>query len=108
MDIAGTDKKDDLSYRFIYSEDTLVKILENFIDIDNVINIKIERLVKLIDEIGGITYCSAKVYTTTHALIQDDYNDVSKKKLYARKCQELNGIETLTVCSWKKCFCWKR
>ena len=107
MDIAGTDKKDSLSHLFIYSEDTLVKTLENFfdIDIDYVINIQTEGLVKLVDEVGGITYCSDQAYTTTHALILDDYNDAGKKKLYVKKgCQELNGIETLTVARERNAF----
>ena len=108
MEIAGQNgKKDSLSHLFIYDEETLEKTLENFfdIDIDYVINIKAEGLVKIVDEVGGITYCSDQAFTTTHALILNDYNDAGKQKLYVKKgCQELNGIETLTVARERNAF----
>lgn len=108
MEIAGQNgKKDSLSHLFIYDEETLEKTLENFfdIDIDYVINIKAEGLVKIVDEVGGITYCSDQAFTTTHALILNDYNDTGKQKLYVKKgCQELNGIETLTVARERNAF----
>ena len=108
MEIAGQNgKKDSLSHLFIYDEETLEKTLENFfdIDIDYVINIKAEGLVKIVDEVGGITYCSDQAFATTHALILNDYNDTGKQKLYVKKgCQELNGIETLTVARERNAF----
>lgn len=108
MEIAGQNgKKDSLSHLFIYDEETLEKTLENFfeIEIDYVINVKAEGLVKIVDEIGGITYCSDQSFTTTHALILNDYNDSGKQKLYVKKgCQELNGIETLTVARERNAF----
>lgn len=108
MEIAGQNgKKDSLSHLFIYDEETLEKTLENFFDIniDYVINIKTEGLVKIVDEVGGVTYCSNQAFTTTHALILNDYNDSDKQKLYVKKgCQELNGIETLTVARERNAF----
>ena len=108
MEIAGTNgKKDSLSHLFIYDEKVLEETLENFfdIDIDYIVNVKAESLVRLVDEIGGITYCSNYAFTTTHALILNDYNDYGKKKLYVKKgCQELNGIETLTVARERNAF----
>ena len=108
MEIAGTNgKKDSLSHLFIYDKETLEKTLENFFDIDinYMINIKAEGLVKIVDEVGGITYCSDQSFTTTHALILNDYNDSGKQKLYVKKgCQELNGIETLTVARERNAF----
>lgn len=72
---------------------------------DYVVNIKEEGLVKVVDEVGEITYCSDQAFTTTHALILNDYNDSGKKKLYVKKgCQELNGIETLTVARERNAF----
>ena len=108
MEISGQNgKKDSLSHLFIYSEETLEKTLENFFDIkiDYMVNVKAEGLVKLVDEVGGITYCSDQAFTTTHALILNDYNDSGKQKLYVKKgCQELNGIETLTVARERNAF----
>lgn len=108
MEIAGTNgKKDTLSHLFIYDEKVLEETLENFFDIsiDYVVNVKAEGLVKVVDEVGGITYCSDQAFTTTHALILNDYNDTGKQKLYVKKgCQELNGIETLTVARERNAF----
>lgn len=108
MEIAGTNgKKDTLSHLFIYDEKVLEETLENFFDIsiDYVVNVKAEGLVKVVGEVGGITYCSDQAFTTTHALILNDYNDSGKKKLYVKKgCQELNGIETLTVARERNAF----
>lgn len=108
MEIAGTNgKKDTLSHLFIYDEKVLEETLENFFDIsiDYVVNVKAEGLVKVVDEVGGITYCSDQAFTTTHALILNDYNDAGKQKLYVKKgCQELNGIETLTVARERNAF----
>ena len=108
MEIAGANgKKDTLSHLFIYDEKVLEETLENFFDIsiDYVVNVKAEGLVKVVDEVGGITYCSDQAFTTTHALILNDYNDSGKKKLYVKKgCQELNGIETLTVARERNAF----
>lgn len=108
MEIAGQNgKKDSLSHLFIYDEKTLEETLENFfnINIDYMVNIKAEGLVKVVDAVGGITYCSDQSFTTTHALILNDYNDAGKKKLTVKKgCQELNGIETLTVARERNAF----
>ena len=108
MEISGTNgKKDSLSHMYAYGTETSKKSLENLLGItlDYDINRNTESLVDLVDAVGGITYCSDQAYTTTHALIQNDYNDSSKKKLYVKKgCQELNGIETLTVARERNAF----
>ena len=100
-------KSDSLSHMYAFGEDVNQKSLENFFDIEIDYNIKIttESLVELVDIIGGITYCSDQEFTTTHALLLDSYDDSGKEKLYVRKgCQELNGIETLTVARERNAF----
>ena len=108
MEIYGMDgKMDTLSHMFAFAPDSSEKSLEQFfdIDIDYTIKITTESLVGLVDKIGGITYCSDQSFTTTHALILNSYDDSGKEKLYVKKgCQELNGIETLTVARERNAF----
>lgn len=59
----------------------------------------------MVDEVGGINYCSEHEYTTTHAMILNSYNDSQGRKLHVKKgCQHLNGIETLTIARERKAF----
>lgn len=101
MDIYGMEgKKDTLSHMNAYGPDINMKSLEKFFDIkiDYSIKINTESLVSLVDKIGGITYCSDQSFTTTHALVINTYEDKGKQKLHIKKgCQELNGIQTLTL-----------
>ena len=92
-------KKDTLSYMGAYGVNTSLKSLENLtgINIDYYIEINTRSLVGLVDTLGGITYCSNEEFTTTHALVLDTYKDNGKKLKVINGCQELNGIETLTV-----------
>ena len=106
IEVAGMDGvKDNITYMSALGVDTSIKSLEKFFDIniDYYVKINTSSLVKLVDEIGGITYCSDYEFQTTHALVLDTYNDVGKKKLYVKKgCQHFNGIETLTVARERK------
>lgn len=108
MDIYGMDgKKDTLSHMNAYGPDVNMKSLEKFFDIkiDYSIKINTESLVGLVDKIGGITYCSDQSFTTTHALVLNTYDDRGKQKLHIKKgCQELNGIQTLTVARERNSF----
>lgn len=108
MDIYGMDgKKDSLSHMFAFGEDKAMKSLEQFFDVkmDYYVRVNTESLVDLVDAVGGITYCSEQAFTTTHALILNSYDDRGKQKLYVKKgCQELNGIETLTVARERNAF----
>lgn len=108
MDIYGMDgKKDSLSHMFAFGEDKAMKSLEQFFDVkmDYYVRVNTESLVDLVDAVGGITYCSDQAFTTTHALILNSYDDRGKQKLYVKKgCQELNGIETLTVARERNAF----
>ncbi|MCI6107489.1 MAG: hypothetical protein PUE33_03370 [bacterium] len=52
---------------------------------DELFYLKFINYIKVVDEVGGITYCYDQAFTTTHALILNDYNDYGKKKLYVKK-----------------------
>ncbi len=94
----GTGGKNKLSY--MSSFDVNKKSIEDFlgINIDYYMHINTSSLVKLVDVVGGINYCSSEEYTTTHALVLNTYDDTKGEKFHVSKgCQHLNGIETLTV-----------
>ncbi len=99
-------RKDTLSFMGPYGIYTSVHSIADYfkINIDYFLKINTHSLVGLVDEIGGITYCSDKSYYTTHSLVLDTYND-NKGKFYVKKgCQELNGIQTLTVARERRAF----
>ena len=101
VEVAGKNgRKDTLSYMGAYGTTTSLRSLENLLDINinYYVEINTKSLVGLVDELGGITYCSNEEYTTTHALVLDTYDDSTGNKFHVKNgCQDLNGIQTLTV-----------
>lgn len=102
-------RKDTLSFMGALGHgiETNRKSLEEFFGVDLSYYVKIDTksLVGIVDEVGGIDYCSDVSYWTTHAMILDDYDDSKGEKLYVQKgCHHLNGIETLTVARERKAF----
>ncbi len=100
-------KKDTLSFMGARGIETNRKSLAEFLEInlDYFIKINTKSLVGIVDQVGGIEYCSDQAYTTTHATILDSYDDRQGKKLQVKKgCQHLNGIETLTVARERLAF----
>lgn len=100
LTIPGRGVKDTLSTMSPYGVKNNVRAVENLlsVDVDYYIIVETTSLVKLVDTIGGITYCSDKAYTTSHALVIGTYDDSQGEHLDVIKgCQHLNGIETLTV-----------
>lgn len=108
IEVYGFDgRKDTLSYMGARGVETNLKSLEKLfdMDIDYFIKINTESLVGIVDQVGGINYCSDTSYTTTHALVLNDYDDSKGQKLYVKKgCQHLSGIEALTVARERKAF----
>ncbi len=100
-------KSDTLSYMGAHGIETNRKSLEEFLGIQLAYFVKIntKSLVKIVDEVGGINYCSDVSFTTTHATILDSYDDSMGNKLKVHKgCQHLNGVETLTVARERLAF----
>ncbi|MCI8347221.1 MAG: LCP family protein [Bacilli bacterium] len=105
IEVDGYNKKDTLSYMGALGITTNMKSLEKFLDIpiDYYVSIDTLGLVSLVNELGGINYCSDFEYTTTHALILDSYDDTKGQKLHVKKgCQHINGIEALTIARERK------
>lgn len=93
-------RKDTLSYMGANGIEVNQKSLEKLFDttIDYYMEINTHSLVEVVDSVGGVTFCSDESFRTTHSMILDSYDDSKGKKLYIKEgCQELNGIEALTV-----------
>ena len=102
-------RKDTLSFMGALGNgiETNRKSLEEFfgINLGYYIKINTKSLVSIVNEVGGIDYCSDISFWTTHAKILDSYDDTKGEKLYVKKgCQHLNGIETLTVARERLAF----
>ncbi len=100
-------KRDTLSFMGSYGITNNIKSLEKLFDIniDYYMKIKGESLVRIVDAVGGINYCSDTSFTTTHSMVLNTYDDSRGKKLYIKRgCQELNGIEALTVARERNAF----
>lgn len=100
LTIPGKGVKDTLSTMSPYGVNNNIRAVEGLlgVKVDYYLIVETTSLVKLVDTIGGITYCSDKAYTTSHALVIGTYDDSQGEHLNVIKgCQHLNGIETLTV-----------
>lgn len=100
LTIPGKGVKDTLSTMSPYGVKNNVKAVESLlgVKVDYYLIVETTSLVKLVDTIDGITYCSDKAYTTDHALVIGTYDDSQGEHLQVIEgCQHLNGIETLTV-----------
>ncbi len=108
IDVYSHNTKDKLSFISHDTDRTIaIKSLENFFDIkiDYYFEVDTSSLVILVDEIGGINYCSDREFVTTHSQVINTYNDTKGNKLYIKKgCQHLNGIQTLAVARERNAF----
>lgn len=107
IEVAGYNGiKDKLSF-ITQGVDVSMNSLELLFDtnIDYYLKINTNSLVTLVDQIGGIEYCSDVDFITTHAQVLDTYNDSIGSKLHVVKgCQHFNGIQTLTVARERNAF----
>ncbi|MDO4996987.1 MAG: LCP family protein, partial [Bacilli bacterium] len=107
IEVAGYNgTKDKLSF-ITQGVDVSMESLELLFDtdIDYYLKIDTNSLVTLVDQIGGIEYCSDVEFTTTHAQVLNTYNDSYGRKLHVVKgCQHLNGVQTLTVARERNAF----
>ena len=105
IEVVGYGMEDNITYMSALGIDTSIRSLEKLFNttIDYYVKIDTSSLVNLVDEIGGIEFCSNYSFTTTHAQVIGTYNDYLGKKLYVRKgCYHYNGLETLTIARERK------
>lgn len=92
--------KDLLGYAGVWGINTSIKTLENLYDIniDYYVRLNTNGLVKLVDTLGTLEFCSDFSFTTSHATVLGTYDDKTGDKLRVRKgCHEYTGIEILTI-----------
>ena len=107
LDVPGYNQKNTLSSMSVYGLKNNVKAIEKLLDIkiNYYLVARTEGLVKLVDDVGGINYCSNLEFTTVHAKVIGTYDDSVGDKVHISKgCQHLDGIETLTVARERLAF----
>lgn len=100
IDVPAYNMKDTLMCLGSLDSEVSKEALEKLFDtkIDYTINLNTNSLVKIVDTLGGIEFCSDFDFITDHALVQGTYNDKTGKKLHVIKgCKQYNGIEILTI-----------
>ena len=107
MEVPGYNIKDTLmclgSLDAEISKEALEKLFD--IKIDYTINLNTTSLVKIVDSLGGLDFCSDYDFITTHALVLDTYDDRLGRKLHVTKgCKQYNGIEILTIARERNAF----
>lgn len=104
IDVAGYGYKNKLSF-IIEGIDVSKDSLANFfnIDIDYYVKIDSDSVVKLVDEIGGIEYCSDYSYNGSYIYYK---NGVRRSGSYSIKkgCQHLDGYEAIAASRTRNAF----
>lgn len=77
------------------AKEALEKLFD--IKIDYTLNLYTESLVKVVDTIGGVEFCSDKDFRTSHDLTLGTYEDKGEKLLVKKGCHTYNGLETLAI-----------
>ena len=70
--------------------------------IDYTLNLYTESLVKIVDTIGGVDFCSNTSFYTTHDLTLGSYDDYGEKLYVSKGCRTYNGLEALAIARERK------
>ena len=108
LTVPGYKQKNTLATMSHHGFQNNINALEELFDIkiDYYVIAKADGLVTLVDDIGGIEYCSDKEFTTFHGKVMT-YDDRGSEKVHVKKgCQHFDGIETLTVARERMAFYW--
>ena len=65
--------------------------------IDYTLNLYTESLVKIVDTIGGVEFCTNTSFYTTHDLTLGSYDDYGEKLYVPKGCKTYNGLEALAI-----------
>ncbi len=77
------------------SKEALEKLFNT--KIDYTLNLYTESLVKVVDTIGGVEFCSNSSFYTSHDLTLGSYSDKGKKLYVPKGCNTYNGLEALAI-----------
>ena len=94
-------QEDNLEYMAPLGIDTSISSLEDFFDIkiDYYVHFDVHSLVKVVDTIGGVTYCSDYAYQSSTKI----YDNKNGKPFYVIKgCQEVDGWKALAIARERK------
>lgn len=100
IDVPSYNIKDTLMCLGAFDSEVSKEAIEKLLDttIDYTVSVNTNSLVSIVDSLGGIEFCSDYTFTTTHALVEDTYNDNGKEKLTVNTgCRNYNGIEILAI-----------
>ena len=106
IDAHGYGFKESLTDMFTMGEDTVVKSIEDFYQttVDYKVVIHAEKLVDVVDQLGGVEFCASESFRTKHAKVLT-YDDSTGEKMYVKKgCKTYNGIEILTIARERVAF----
>ena len=82
------------------SKEALEKLFNT--KIDYTLNLYTESLVKVVDTIGGVEFCTNSSFYTTHDMNLGSYDDNGKKLYVPRGCKKYNGLEALAIARERK------
>ena len=77
------------------SREALEKLFNTKIDYD--VNLYTTSLVKVVDAIGGVEFCSKTSFYTDHDMTLGSYEDKGKKAYIKKGCYNYNGLEALAI-----------
>ncbi|MBR2828528.1 MAG: LCP family protein [Bacilli bacterium] len=106
LPVYGRDSiQDSLLYLNLYDDNCLIDSLEELLNvsIDYSVIFDVDHFSKLIDYLGGITFCSDYEYTTTYS----SYRNISKegeKDFVGKECKLIHGKEALAISREVKAF----
>ena len=107
IDVPAYGMKDTLMALGSLDSEVSKEALENLFDIkiDYTVNINTNSLVKVVDKLNGIDFCSDYEFTTNHALVESTYDDSKGDKLFVPKgCKHYSGIEILAIARERMAF----
>ena len=107
IDVPTYGMKDTLMALGSLDSEVSKEALENLFDIkiDYTVNINTNSLVKVVDKLNGIEFCSDYEFTTNHALVESTYDDSKGDKLFVPKgCKHYSGIEILAIARERMAF----
>ena len=99
IDVPAYGFKDSLTALGTVDPEITKEALESLFNtkIDYVLNLYTDSLVKVVDTIGGIEFCSDSNFYTTHDMNVGSYEDKGEKLYVTKGCKEYNGKEILAI-----------
>lgn len=99
IDIPAYGEKDSLTALGVVNPNITKEALEKLFNtkIDYNVTVYTDSLVKVVDTLGGIEFCSDYDFVTTHDLTLGSYADKGEKLYVEKGCHTYNGVQTLAI-----------